>query len=60
MSSRLEKFVSSYCAALEVTGKKLNGIERALLIKSLEDGCAEDILEMVEIVEQCKDMELKK
>ena len=60
MATRIERFVTEYCEALEVTGRKLNGIERAVLIKSLQDGCAEDILEMVEIVEHYKDMELKK
>ena len=52
MSGRIAKFVGNYCEALKRCGKNMNGIERALLIKSLEDGCAEDILEMVELVEQ--------
>ena len=52
MSGRIEKFVCDYCMALKACGKDMNGIERALLIKSLQEGCAEEILEMVEIIEQ--------
>jgi len=51
MSGRIQKFVCDYCEALKSYGKEMNGIERAILIKTLEDGCAEDILEMVETIE---------